>query len=104
PRSGSRVRVSFPAPVSSTKPRSAGVLFFPEVRSTLRRLRKASPAWWQSGHAAACKAVYAGSIPTQASNQRTAGLVLAVARFSGPFWLLLVLVGHAAGIRCRAVA
>ena len=25
------------------------------------------PAWWQSGHAAACKAVYAGSIPTQAS-------------------------------------
>ena len=24
-------------------------------------------AWWQSGHAAACKAVYAGSIPTQAS-------------------------------------
>ena len=26
-----------------------------------------SPAWWQSGHAAACKAVYAGSIPTQAS-------------------------------------
>ena len=27
------------------------------------------PAWWQSGHAAACKAVYAGSIPTQASIQ-----------------------------------
>ena len=27
-------------------------------------------AWakWQSGHAAACKAVYAGSIPTLASN------------------------------------
>lgn len=24
-------------------------------------------AVWQSGHAAACKAVYAGSIPTQAS-------------------------------------
>ena len=24
-------------------------------------------AGWQSGHAAACKAVYAGSIPTQAS-------------------------------------
>ncbi len=24
-------------------------------------------AWWQSGYAAACKAVYAGSIPTQAS-------------------------------------
>jgi peptidyl-prolyl cis-trans isomerase C len=28
----------------------------------------APPAWWQSGHAAACKAAYAGSIPTQASN------------------------------------
>jgi hypothetical protein len=27
------------------------------------------PAGWQSGHAAACKAVYAGSIPTPASNQ-----------------------------------
>ncbi len=28
------------------------------------------PAWaeWQSGYAAACKAVYAGSIPTSASN------------------------------------
>jgi hypothetical protein len=25
------------------------------------------PAGWQSGHAAACKAVYAGSIPTPAS-------------------------------------
>jgi hypothetical protein len=25
-------------------------------------------AGWQSGHAAACKAVYAGSIPTSASN------------------------------------
>jgi hypothetical protein len=24
-------------------------------------------AWWQNGHAAACKAVYAGSIPTHAS-------------------------------------
>jgi hypothetical protein len=28
----------------------------------------ASLARWQSGHAAACKAVYAGSIPTLASN------------------------------------
>ena len=26
-----------------------------------------TPAGWQSGHAAACKAVYAGSIPTPAS-------------------------------------
>ena len=31
------------------------------------------PAGWQSGYAAACKAVYAGSIPTPASNfQRAA--------------------------------
>jgi hypothetical protein len=30
-------------------------------------------ARWQSGHAAACKAVYAGSIPTLASNDRSAG-------------------------------
>jgi hypothetical protein len=28
----------------------------------------ANLARWQSGHAAACKAVYAGSIPTLASN------------------------------------
>ena len=28
-------------------------------------------AWWQSGHAAACKAVYAGSIPTLASKFTT---------------------------------
>ncbi len=28
-------------------------------------------ARWQSGHAAACKAVYAGSIPTLASNKTT---------------------------------
>ena len=29
---------------------------------------EAHPAGWQSGYAAACKAVYAGSIPTPASN------------------------------------
>ena len=29
-------------------------------------------AEWQSGYAAACKAVYAGSIPTSASNSRFA--------------------------------
>ena len=34
-------------------------------------LSRASPsAWWQSGHAAACKAAYAGSIPTLASTSR----------------------------------
>src|SRR6266542_2108769 len=31
-------------------------------------MRIIHPAGWQSGHAAACKAVYAGSIPTSASN------------------------------------
>jgi hypothetical protein len=31
----------------------------------------ASLARWQSGHAAACKAVYAGSIPTLASTYST---------------------------------
>ncbi len=25
-------------------------------------------AWWQSGYAEDCKSLYAGSIPTQASN------------------------------------
>jgi hypothetical protein len=35
-------------------------------RANARRLF--TEARWQSGHAAACKAVYAGSIPTLASN------------------------------------
>jgi hypothetical protein len=33
----------------------------------LRRFIKQISAEWQNGHAAACKAVYAGSIPTSAS-------------------------------------
>jgi hypothetical protein len=37
-------------------------------RRTARRGFLISKARWQSGHAAACKAVYAGSIPTLASN------------------------------------
>ena len=54
------------------KPRSAEVLFFPKRADKLRvrpRMRGAPshPARWQSGHAAACKAAYAGSIPTLAS-------------------------------------
>ena len=36
-------------------------------------------ARWQSGHAAACKAVYAGSIPTLASNKNNK-----IAAFSFP--------------------
>jgi hypothetical protein len=39
-------------------------LTIPFFTSNLRRLYWAK---WQSGHAAACKAVYAGSIPTLAS-------------------------------------
>jgi hypothetical protein len=33
------------------------------------QLKVTTLAGWQSGHAAACKAVYAGSIPTPASNK-----------------------------------
>ena len=40
----------------------------PALSVGLARLRSyATMAGWQSGHAAACKAVYAGSIPTPAS-------------------------------------
>jgi hypothetical protein len=43
-------------------------------------------AWWQSGHAAACKAAYAGSIPTQASIAMFLGApaLLAAPFFSSP--------------------
>src|SRR3546814_15648140 len=60
-------------------PGNAGVLFFrrnappsvpPAIRVSSIRSSK-SPAWWQSGYAAACKAAYAGSIPTQASNSQS---------------------------------
>ena len=37
----------------------------------LKRLVYSFKAEWQSGYAAACKAAYAGSIPTQASISRT---------------------------------
>ena len=42
----------------------------PEGRLTGRSERRYTPkdlAWWRSGYAAACKAVYTGSIPVQAS-------------------------------------
>jgi hypothetical protein len=41
---------------------------FPLSFSVLDSLEQRTPAGWQSGHAAACKAVDAGSIPTPASN------------------------------------
>jgi hypothetical protein len=44
-------------------------------------------AGWQSGHAAACKAVYAGSIPTSAS----------IAKFEkAPLWRLFFMHGYPA--------
>ncbi len=42
-------------------------LQIPHRSTTARRHRLMVRAEWQSGHAAACKAVYAGSIPTSAS-------------------------------------
>jgi hypothetical protein len=42
------------------------VVAFVNTPPTQRRNKYA--AGWQSGHAAACKAVYAGSIPTPASS------------------------------------
>ena len=60
-----------------TKPRLAEVLFFPGTRLSsvpARELRATSPARWQSGHAAACKAAYAGSIPTLASKMQSSSV------------------------------
>ena len=51
----------------SAKPRTAGVLFF-KAKRDLSGYDAPAMARWQSGHAAACKAVYAGSIPTLASS------------------------------------
>ncbi len=49
----------------STFPGENGQYIFP---FQFLNLRSTHPkAGWQSGHAAACKAVYAGSIPTPAS-------------------------------------
>jgi hypothetical protein len=52
-----RVRVAFQLLILDRKPRRSA-----------RRGFLICKARWQSGHAAACKAVYAGSIPTLASN------------------------------------
>src|SRR3954468_12144262 len=67
----SRVRDSFPAPDyarEGSRPHT-GLPF------SLQAL-----AGWQSGHAAACKAVYAGSIPTSASRLLQPRTVSAAAR------------------------
>jgi hypothetical protein len=64
PRSGSRVRVSFPAPDEC----GLGQPGRARGRHSLGIYAEdANLAGWQSGYAAACKAVYAGSIPTPAS-------------------------------------
>ena len=72
PRLGSRVRVSFPAP--DCQPRDdRGFLF---------------KARWQSGYAADCNSVYAGSIPTRASIFTSLSIVriLAYAQYAGSRW------------------
>ncbi|MFM1885967.1 MAG: hypothetical protein RL026_1124 [Pseudomonadota bacterium] len=51
---------------SSLVSRSIFLLFVPP--GSIGSSREAAQARWQSGHAAACKAVYAGSIPTLASS------------------------------------
>ncbi len=65
PRLRSRVRVSFPAPGLTRTPACRGLFLVRQLQVPTAGRR--SPAWWQSGYAAACKAAYAGSIPTQAS-------------------------------------
>ena len=57
----------------------------------LRRLLSSPLARWQSGYAAACKAVDAGSIPTLASNSPVAGIL----RMPGAVLLLLLLIAVA---------
>ena len=65
-RNLAKVEVASSSLVSRSKSRRA------LMGSVLIRIRipdRCTPAWWQSGYAAACKAAYAGSIPTQASRQ-----------------------------------
>ena len=56
-----------PAPASRARSRDIRPRLRPEAPADLRRGFLICKARWQSGHAAACKAVYAGSIPTLAS-------------------------------------
>ncbi len=76
PRSGSRVRVSFPAPNLRPQAMSSAVSFgaalaSPEITCTGLCAQTGEfatvKAGWQSGHAADCNSAYAGSIPTPAS-------------------------------------
>lgn len=61
-----RLTALLPVPSASSLAASA-LRLRPEAPADLRRGFLIYKARWQSGHAAACKAVYAGSIPTLAS-------------------------------------
>jgi hypothetical protein len=76
-----RVRVAFQLPILDRKPRRSA-----------RRGFLICKARWQSGHAAACKAVYAGSIPTLASSCHSAS----------PAILSVFLLKRAVSLRLRA--
>ena len=85
PRLRSGVRDSFPAPDSAGRAcMQALSRFICSGCSRCAQSRQRPRAGWQSGHAAACKAVYAGSIPTPAS-------------------IVLFLTGFALETRIRAV-
>src|SRR6185503_20932777 len=55
----------------------------------------AHPAGWQSGYAAACKAVYAGSIPTPASNHSATDVLHLLQVCAVPLGLHVVAVDEA---------
>ena len=77
-RNLAKVEVASSRLVSRSTSQREAVLpfFFPGIVSALHRMCAANTdtiqdrhlAGWQSGYAAACKAVYAGSIPTSASS------------------------------------
>tara|TARA_S200000501_G_scaffold295533_1_gene281534 strand:- start:8573 stop:8764 length:192 start_codon:yes stop_codon:yes gene_type:complete len=54
-----------------------------------------STAGWQSGHAAACKAVYAGSIPASASSLLLHKVIWAILQY--------VLICRLGSIRCGKI-
>ncbi len=60
-RNLAKVEVAGSNPVSRSNPGATST-------RVLRRLSQPFKARWQSGHAADCNSVYAGSIPTRASN------------------------------------
>jgi hypothetical protein len=65
-----KVGVASSSLVSRSSFSAALVASAPGLFGLKRQWRAIPQAGWQSGHAAACKAVYAGSIPTPASISR----------------------------------